>query len=135
MPEYVERYEFERLDKQVNGNGQAGITQKLDEILVLAGAAKLHAAERDKRAKRRTAWVSIVAIFLVVPATWGGSHIVSFFSDLYRITEEWHQIHKSEIHQKSFDDPNPKVYADSNQTQRSGDAPAYVLSDRGTDAR
>ena len=77
------------------------------------------AKEHEKRMK--TQWkVGVVILgLLATPATWLGSRSVKFFEDLYQITEEWHQIHHSEIQPKksslwpepvlSYTKPAPQV--------------------------
>ena len=121
MPEWASKEEFERLYKQVNGNGQPGMLQKLDEIHDYVTSRQGVDVHDDKRNKRRLILAGIAATLLAVPIGWCGLQTEKFFSDLYQITQEWDQIHKGEVHQKSFfSHPDPAV---SSTQQNSGIGP------------
>jgi len=79
------------------------------------------ADEDEKVAKKqwkRSDKIAVMAILTVVflpPIGYLSDKVVIFFGDLYQITQEWHQVHKSELHQKSFANPPQKDYAQNIQ--------------------
>ena len=78
---------------------------------------------KDHEKSRKMQWkVAIVVLgLLATPATWLGGRSVKFFEDLYQITEEWHQIHHSEIQQKKSSLwPEPVVSLSQKPPQVSG---------------
>lgn len=56
----VTREEFNRLDRQINGNGQPGLIQKMDEHMDLVGefitTSKTRQIEAEKRQKDKEVW-------------------------------------------------------------------------------
>ena len=119
----VSRTEFDNLYKQLNGNGTPGIRQKVDEIHEFVIRQKTIEEDRARRSKQRR-WLSGIAVaLLATPATWFGGRSVQFFHDLYQITQEWHEVHKSELKQKSFFSTPESVYADTQQPSQSSGLP------------
>ena len=66
----------------------------------LDAKAKLVSEEKESRKERRRNRIAIAAILAVLvlpPASWVTAKAVQFFNTLYEITQEWHEIHKTEI--------------------------------------
>ena len=60
-------------------------------------------AERQRRWKRSDKIA--VAGILVILLAWPSAKVYAFLSTVYEITQEWHQVHKTEIPAKSFFNP------------------------------
>ena len=104
MDHQVSRDEFNRLDKQVNGNGQPGIRQKLDvcvsQLDAIRGAQDERARIDEKRFKGQTILLTVFGLILA----------------LLTFLEVKRQIHTGELTwptppHKSLSAPTEKVYA------------------------
>ena len=78
-----------------------------------------------KRAKRRLQIAAILAVLVIPPATWVSAQTVKFCQDLYQITQEWHDVHKTALDKKSFFDPPQPAYTDSKKPQDAGLPSSY----------
>ena len=45
----------------------------------------------------KIALAAVLAVVILPPVGWTTAQAVNFFGDLYRITQEWHEVHKSEL--------------------------------------
>ena len=84
-----------------------GLVHQLREFLA---EARLTLASRWKRSDKIAA-AGVAAVVLIAVLAWPCAKVYSFFSDLYQITQEWHQLHQSELDHKSLFEPPNKVYA------------------------
>ena len=108
MSDEVSRWEFERLDHQVNGNGQDGIRQNVESLLLTAarieGAQEERAKIDEKRFKRQTLVLTVIGIIVAILAYLQANH----------------QFHTGELHwpqvpHKTLSEPQDKVYASSHK--------------------
>ena len=94
------------------------------EEIVAKAAAELATAQTvasEKRQWKRSDKIAVVAIMVVCclpPVGYIADKTIIFLSDVYKITQEWDAVHKTELQQrKSFFSGPDKVYANVQKTQ------------------
>jgi hypothetical protein len=111
---HVTREEFNRLDKQVNGNGQPGLKQDLATCVSQLDAIRGAQDERAKIDSRR--WTAMTLIL----------SLLTFLLGLLTYLEGNRQAHSGwflwpEIPHKSLAEPKKPEYADSQTQDAAGD--------------
>lgn len=84
-------------------------------------------AARSRRWKRsdKIALLAVLSVILLPPSGVLTAKAVNFFGDLYQITQEWHQLHKSEIPKKSSSS-NAEPSVSSSQKPTDAEIPPLV---------
>ena len=84
--------------------------------------------ERSRRWKRSDK-IAAVGILILLLA-WPASQCWEFIHTVYQITQEWHEVHKAEIHEKSVYEPPQKAYAVNRSQPQHAEMPSEFYARR-----
>ena len=95
----------ERVESDLYNHGKDGLKTLFTQFVSVSNereaARDRRRGELDRRKSRNLAIAGIAALFILPVSIWITTGIVSFVSDVYKITKEWHEIHKGELQHNS----------------------------------